>query len=431
MNIKEKQTKKRGHLYRNLQAMSIVPVLVLGLVVIIVSAKDFTTAIHGEIEVTLNNVSSSVSIIYDSMYPGDYILIGDVAYEFVKGDTVLTRDYSIIDSLKEQTGLDITIFYQDTRILTTLRNEAGERIIGTGADERVLRDVLATGEPHFYTNATVDKTPCFAYYTPLKNSDGSVVGMVCALKSASAVNTSVHKVLLPLVFVTIFLAILAGYLSSFYTRKLVAALQEVKLFLSKVSTGNLATEMNNDILIRNDELSEMARSAMHMQRSLRKLVEEDTLTSLPNRRFGDQKLKQIHSRAQTEHSHFTVVIGDIDHFKKVNDTYGHECGDVVLQKVGDILRRNMNSIGFAARWGGEEFLLVFDRMDAPTAISYLNKIAEEVRALTIDYDNHTINVTITFGVTEGDSNSNVKQILRDADDKLYIGKSSGRNCIIS
>ncbi len=427
----KKIKEKRGHLYRTLQTLSIVPVLVLGLLITIFSFRIFTSTVHNEVESELKNITDTIIVMYDYMYPGDYALVGDVAFEFVKGGTVLTRDYTLIDAIKENTGMDITIFYHDTRILTTICDAKGERIIGTGAENRIIKDVLMGGEGHFYTNAVVNGVAYFAYYSPLKNNDGNTVGIVYAGKPCSTVNAAVVRALAPLLILTLLSALAVGYISSSYTNKLIKNLQHIRDFLSKVSTGNLSTEMSPSVLSRGDELSEMARSAMHMQRSLHTLVEEDILTSLPNRRFGDKKLKQIHERAILEETVYSLALADIDFFKKVNDTYGHECGDLVLQKVSDILKRNMTSLGHVARWGGEEFLLVFERMEKEHAVLHLRKMLDEIRQTVVYYDGGEVRVTMTFGVAESYPGARVRQLLNEADEKLYDGKATGRNTIVS
>lgn len=91
----------------------------------------------------------SATTLLNAAYPGDYRLEGDVAYLLYKGDVDITREYSLFDQFKEDTGLDITLFYQDTRVLTTLYNAQGDRIVGSGAPDVVIRDVLNTGEDHF------------------------------------------------------------------------------------------------------------------------------------------------------------------------------------------------------------------------------------------------------------------------------------------
>ncbi len=423
--------RKNGHLYRSLQSMSVIPLLVLALIITVFSYYAVKQAMHTEVHIELRNTAENVMMMYDLLYPGDYYLEGTNSYDFYKGTQNLTDDHSIVDRLKADTQTDVTIFYQDTRILTTICNTEGRRITGTGAGALVIQDVLFSGQPHFYTNTEIDGQQYFAYYTPLRNSDGSIVGMIYAGKPCTEVNAAVRRAVLPIILIAICSMAVVSLISSSYTRKLTNALQKIRTFLSKVSTGNLWEELDFDVLRRNDELSEMGYSALYMQRSLRNLVEQDTLTELNNRRFADKHLKQTQMNANTYGNHFVVAIGDIDLFKSVNDTYGHDCGDVVLKRVAAVLKNHMIGKGFVARWGGEEFLFLYDNLELGAARAETEKLLQEIRSMAVDYEGQTVRITMTFGLAEGGVNTSIRTLLQTADAKLYEGKESGRNRIIS
>lgn len=423
--------RKNGHLYRSLQSMSVIPLLVLALIITVFSYYAVKQAMHTEVHIELRNTAENVMMMYDLLYPGDYYLEGTNSYDFYKGTQNLTDDHSIVDRLKADTQTDVTIFYQDTQILTTICNTEGRRITGTGAGALVIQDVLFSGQPHFYTNTEINGQQYFAYYTPLRNSDGSIVGMIYAGKPCTEVNAAVRRAVLPIILIAICSMAVVSLISSSYTRKLTNALQKIRTFLSKVSTGNLWEELDFDVLRRNDELSEMGYSALYMQRSLRNLVEQDTLTELNNRRFADKHLKQTQMNANTYGNHFVVAIGDIDLFKSVNDTYGHDCGDVVLKRVASVLKNHMIGKGFVARWGGEEFLFLYDNLELGAARAETEKLLQEIRSMAVDYEGQTVRITMTFGLAEGGVNTSIRTLLQTADAKLYEGKESGRNRIIS
>lgn len=422
--------RKNRHLYRSLQYISVIPLLVLALIITIFSYYAVKQAMHAEVHTELRNTAENVMMMYDLLYPGDYYLGDKASGAFYKGTQNLTDSYSIIDRLKTDTRTDITIFYQDTRILTTICDAGGRRIIGTGANALVVQDVLFSGQPHFYTNTEINGQQYFAYYTPLRNSDNSIVGMIYAGKPCTEVNAAVRRTVLPIILIAICSMAVVSIISSSYTRRLTNALQKIRTFLSKVSTGNLWEELDFDVLRRNDELSEMGYSALYMQRSLRNLVEQDTLTELNNRRFADKHLKQTQTNANTYGNHFVVAIGDIDFFKSVNDTYGHDCGDVVLKRAATILKNHMIGKGFVARWGGEEFLLLYDNLELNAAHAETEQLLQEIRSMAVDYEGQTIRITMTFGLAEGGVNTNIRTLLQTADAKLYEGKENGRNRIV-
>lgn len=425
--------KKRGNLYRKLQALSIFPLLALGIVVALFSINTFVNSLHFIVEEELAAVADTVTLTYDTLYPGDYELVGTVAYDLVKGGQVLTGDYSILDAVKENTRMELTLFYQDTRILTTICDTSGERIIGSGAPDKIISEVLKEGKPHFYDSAMINGEKYFAYYRPLINSDGTIAGMMFVGKPLITVNKSIIAAVTPVLLIAIVVALIVGLFTSAYVGNIVISLQKIQNFLFKISAGNLSVEMDRKVLSRNDELSEIGYSAVNMQRSLKTLIEQDALTELNNRRYGDSQLRQIQAKARSFGRDFTVAIGDIDFFKRVNDTYGHDCGDVVLKKVAAILKNKMAGKGYAIRWGGEEFLLVFNssNLTYEDCCAEVDEILNQIRETDIQYENHTIRVTMTFGIVKGTSRTNVQEILREADNKLYHGKTTGRNQIIS
>lgn len=424
------RTGKKGKITYILQSVSIIPLLIFGIVVLMLGTQIFTNAMYNEVETELRNVCRNLTTTIDSLYPGDYKLAEEgKGYRLYKGSYDITNDHALIDRVKQNTDLDITLFYQDTRILTTIINKDGERIVGSGASSTVMEDVFETGEAKFYTNILVYNTTYFAYYAPLTNSDGTVAGMLFVGKPTAEVDASVRASIYPLVIADLIFMVVVSFFIFLYTRRFTSALLQIRGFLKEVSMGNMDASLSAEVLRRNDELSEIARSAQNMQRSLHNLVEQDALTSLANRRSGDQHLRQLMKNAAADGTSFCVALGDIDNFKRVNDTYGHDCGDLVLKQVADIFRRRMRGNGFAARWGGEEFLLLFENMDLTRAKLLLKEILDDIRSAECKYDDVSVCVTMTFGLIQG-STENVTELLRTVDDRLYMGKNSGKNQVV-
>lgn len=423
------EANNKGKISYALQSINIIPLLFFGIIILLLGTHWFTRSMYAEVRNELSNVSASLITMFDALYPGDYHLEGDLSYQLYKGERNLTNDFSLIDHVKEETGLEITLFYQDTRILTTITGSDGVRIVGSGAPEIVSTDVLLTGEPHFYSKTIIYGTSYFSYYEPLFAQDGTVTGMLCVSKTSKEVDASIQKSIRPLMAADFLLVVLVSFFTFLYTRNFASSLLQIHSFLKKVATGDLNARMPSSVLNRRDELGETAQSALTMQHSLRVLVEQDALTTLANRRSGDKQLRKLVTASHAKGIPFCVAIGDIDFFKKVNDTYGHECGDLVLKNVAARLRLHMHGNGFAARWGGEEFLLVFENTGPDRAGSILESLLEDIRNMETVYDGQIIKVTMTFGITPGYT-PDVTQLLRIADEKLYEGKTTGRNRII-
>ncbi len=420
----------KGKIVYTMQAINVLPLLFLGFLIMVLASHYFTKTMYHEIEIELENVACNVNTMFDVAYPGDYKLAGDGAYKLYKGEHDLTGDFTLIDRVKADTDMDVTLFYQDTRILTTILTPQKERFIGTAAPDMVIENVLRKGEAQFYTNTIISGFPYFSYYMPLQNGDGSVVGILFVGKPRSEVNLAIQRSIYPLLIANGAAMLLIAIGIFFYTRRLVAVLLNIHRFLADVSNGNLSTQMPSEVLQRKDELGDIGRSAISMQRSLRTMVEQDALTSLYNRRTGDAKLKRLVSSSFARNIPFCVAIGDIDFFKKVNDTYGHECGDAVLCNVAEQLKKHLFHKGFVSRWGGEEFLLVFENTELDAAYTMLENLLEDIRRMETLHDENIVKVTMTFGLARGDS-TDIKLLLRNADERLYYGKTNGRNQVVS
>lgn len=160
---------------------------------------------------------------------------------------------------------------------------------------------------------------------------------------------------------------------------------------------------------------------------LQKEAQTDALTGLMNRRCMYKALEENMGISNTV---FSVAIGDIDFFKKINDTKGHNFGDAVLKRISDYFIEYMDNKGVVCRWGGEEFLFLFPECNIDKTYDYVLELKKDIEKLPVTYKNDTINITMTFGVEEYKSKELVTELINRADDKLYQGKTSGRNTVI-
>ncbi len=424
-----KIAKRSGKIQTAILLRTLVPMLLMGIVIAISSTEVYKSSLKHEIGETLYSTAISVAVGLDEMYPGHYELVGDQIVSLYKGEKELTGDYIYIDNLKRNTGIDLTLFYQNTRILTTLKDKSGVRYTSTGVNSAVYNAVSQAGETQFFQVA-IDNEEYYACYYPIY-LDGEIICMIGAAKPISDINEAAQKSMRPIIYITIISSLLAGFICISYTGGMVSTINKLDRFLEKMKMGDLSSEMESEVLKRNDELGNTAKAIKDMQNAIRVLVERDPLTSLYNRRYGSAKLKNIQKTNEKNGMPFSLALGDIDFFKKVNDTYGHEAGDVVLKKVSEIMRKNMAGKGFVARWGGEEFLMVFSRQNSEFAEKEVNNILEQVRKTEILYDDLIIKITMSFGVLEGNTTVDYGALLRKVDDRLYYAKTHGRNRICS
>jgi diguanylate cyclase (GGDEF)-like protein len=154
----------------------------------------------------------------------------------------------------------------------------------------------------------------------------------------------------------------------------------------------------------------------------------DSLTGLFNRRRLDQAFEHELGRALRYSVPLSVIIGDIDHFKQVNDTHGHQIGDQVLQAVAEILRHGVRSVDTVGRWGGEEFIIICPDTDLEGAHALADKLRISIEATILPGD---IRNTTSFGVAEYRCGETVKELVSRADSALYRAKLGGRNRVES
>ncbi|MCM1039002.1 MAG: diguanylate cyclase [Ruminococcus sp.] len=154
----------------------------------------------------------------------------------------------------------------------------------------------------------------------------------------------------------------------------------------------------------------------------------DALTGLSNRRKARQYLDELITPANK--SFTSICICDIDFFKKVNDNYGHDIGDIVLQNISDVMVTTLDSHILVARWGGEEFLIVFPDCNGDEAFAHLEQLRNNIKALKFNAGDKTFSITMTFGLAEYDFRSDIDTIIKEADEKLYMGKENGRDQIV-
>lgn len=421
--------RKRSGLRVSLLRATVIPIIVFGVIIIIYCSRQLVYSIHQEVESGLKNIAQSAVYMYERDYPGDYYLDNDT-FEVYKGDQKVDGASDILEQLKKISGTDITIFYKDLRIVTTIRDGEGNPIIGTKASSVIKEEVLDGEEEHFYAKTTINGEGYFSYYCPVYDSDGNCMGMAFAGKSSQYVRGIVLKGVFPIVSIIVFVILVIVVIMWTYADRLTKSMQILQNFLAKVESGNFTTELGKVVADRKDELGRIGQSAIQMQSALRELVERDSLTGLYNRHYGEVWLREVMSEAETTGIAFFVAIADIDFFKKFNDEHGHDCGDMVLKEVSGVLKNGVRRKGYAARWGGEEFLLVFKEKNTEDAVSTVTRIADEIRNLSIRYGEEKLGVTITVGLATGDCDSHMDELIKRADKALYEGKQTGRNKVV-
>lgn len=174
------------------------------------------------------------------------------------------------------------------------------------------------------------------------------------------------------------------------------------------------------------EIREIEVKSILMQAN--ELANIDVLTFLPNRRKIIVELQEEVIRSDRYGTPLSISILDIDHFKKVNDTYGHTTGDEALRSVAARLRDHIRHPDVIGRYGGEEFLIVLPNSDAKAAAEQASRLCREIRKMQIEANDHILSVTISVGIAQlRIKQENWEGVLHRADEALYQAKNSGRD----
>ena len=196
----------------------------------------------------------------------------------------------------------------------------------------------------------------------------------------------------------------------------------------------------NDTIMRPVEVQELkARVQTLMRRkfyadSLRdnfnenlEMVVADPLTGLGNRRYFDRAIEPLFDALATRSTAFSVMVFDIDHFKRVNDILGHDMGDQILKEVAVRLVTNMRAVDVVARYGGEEFMIAMPETTAEEALIAADRVRALIAGTPIFVDGAALQVTTSVGVAEVEQGESLRDVFKRADDALYKAKQSGRN----
>lgn len=192
--------------------------------------------------------------------------------------------------------------------------------------------------------------------------------------------------------------------------------------------GELAARVNTHL-----RLKELYESLQEKNRMLQELANRDGLTGLYNHRYFQEAMTKDFHRALRYHESLSCVMCDIDYFKKFNDTYGHQTGDIVLETLARIIEDSLRETDLAARYGGEEFALVLYHTPAPAAFMVAERLRESVEKHQFIAKDLTLSVTISVGVATfpNEAIPDHKTLIECADKALYKAKEGGRNQVVS
>ena len=261
----------RIDLKKKILSVAVLPVLLLGIVTIVITLTQVKSSLISEVKDSLSGTAATTLAAYNQ-HSGSYLRAdnGDVW----KGGYNISKSESLLDNIKEESGMDVTFFYGNERIMTSAKDRDGNRILGSPAGEIIVEKVLKGGENYFSSSVSLDGTLNYGYYIPIyqKGTDSEPIGMIFAGVDKQAkdntINGIILMVLLSVIFVMAACIVIAVIMSVSITRSLQKGISKVQ----KVADGELGSPIEEKLLKRNDEVRDLAKAIDTLQKTLQNIV---------------------------------------------------------------------------------------------------------------------------------------------------------------
>ena len=277
---------------------------------------------------------------------------------------------------------------------------------------------------------------------PLSDRKGFPMGKVLFIKDVSQIYINFYVLMGILSVYSFALSLLSFLLLYLFSENLVNRIVKLQELSSGIKEGNfsgielLKTDKPKDELdyLRNNlvdtalTIGRLLSELEEKNRELQELAYYDPLTGLPNRRFFFEHASLIFEEVKRYEKPLSLLVIDIDHFKKINDTYGHDVGDVVLKAFADVLGGIVRKSDICARFGGEEFLVLLPNTDLEGARVLAERIRATVAKKPVEHGSIVIVFTVSIGISQYRKGmQNIDELIKEADIALYRAKEGGRN----
>ena len=327
--------------------MCSLPMIILGLVTSLYASSVMKKGMQEEALGGLSNLCQSVLAAYEAIDSGDYYMEGDMLY---KGAYAVTENEEVIDYYTKGSDADITIFYGDTRRATSLVSaETGARILGTQASGAVIDAVLKKGEDFSSTDITINNKNYYAYYKPLKNSDGQIVGMIFAGSPSEDIDKVISSRRMNILGIALIILVISVGTCAILIKAIVAVISQAEGMLVKVSNGDLTFEMSGKAKAvtekaknRNDEVGRMVGSMYELVEKLKSTVSgiNETVNRLVN--SGDS-LEAMASQTSASADEISQAVEEISK-GAVTQSEDVESATIEVTNIGNLIKNIVDSV---------------------------------------------------------------------------------------
>ena len=245
-------------------------IFILVMTLSVVTNLSSRKSIDDEVKEGLEGVAYSILDVLDKGTEGD--IYKDSAGNLKKGDLAIGLNNNFVDSIKEHTTMDVTIFSGDTRVASSVRDSKGDRVVGTKASDKVIEEVINKGNTYFSKKVDVQGTNYYGYYVPIKDKSGQVIGISFAGKPTDKVDSMVNSGVKRMAFFGLLGMIIAGVVISIRSSSIVKAINGVCEYLMILSKGDLSKSIDKKYLDRKDEIGLIAKVSEQLKDSLKSLI---------------------------------------------------------------------------------------------------------------------------------------------------------------
>mgnify|MGYP002623200161 CR=1 FL=1 len=358
------------------------PLILLTLVVVIVSVLSMKGSLEEEALEGLQTAAIAVASGLDGV-PGDFYQ--DESGDVFKGDMNLSTDYEMEDDIKAQSGTDVTIFWGDTRIGTSILDSSGARLIGTQASDTVIKTVLQGGNNYTSTGVVINGTSYFVAYTPLTNDDGSIVGMAFAGKPSEKVEGQIMQTVIMVVLIALILGVACIIFGVVMALGIAKSIKASCHFIERMADGHLGIHMPKYNLDRTDELGEMSRDLLHLEDNLKHIVADIEICAEEIEEAG-LKLETMSGQSSQAADEISRAVEDISkgavsQSEEIETASMHvnNMGDEITGIVTDI--HNLDEISSNMKNASDESTAIMNELSVSNerTVEAINNIDRQIR----------------------------------------------------
>lgn len=343
MNTKEK---KGLGILAKLTLMCALPIICTDVILSVYAINALQNGMKEKVIDALALLCQSVSASFDALDPGDYVMKGDSVY---KGDYDIAAHEEVIDSFTAGKEAAVTLFYGDVRVATSLFNKSGERILGTRAADIVVEKVLKAGEDYSADSITINDENYYAYYMPVRNSGGAVVGMVFAGQPSKDVDTTIRDKTIVIVVISIAILLAALLICMFLIKRMAAIIVRTGGMLVNISDGNLKLELSDRIKKsgaaakdRSDEIGVMVSSIYRLVDKLQGMV-GNIKKRTDNVMKSSNSMESMASQTSTAANEISHAVGDITR-GAVTQAEDIESATAEVTAIGSMIEKIVNGV---------------------------------------------------------------------------------------